>query len=41
MSPAILAWTSLGFGLAAMVVYIGVLAIKPRIARMVNGSGLF
>ena len=41
MSPAILAWTSLAFGIAAMLVYVGVLATKPRIARMVNGSGLF
>jgi hypothetical protein len=41
MSPAVLAWASLGFGVAAMLVYIGVLATKPRIARMVNGSGLF
>ena len=41
MSPAVLAWASLGFGVAAMLVYIGVLATKPRIARMVTGSGLF
>ena len=41
MSPAILAWAALGFGVAAMLVYVGVLATKPRIARMVNGSGLF
>jgi hypothetical protein len=41
VSPTILSWTSLGFGIAAMLVYIGVLATKPRIARMVNGSGLF
>ena len=41
MSSAALAWVSLGFGVAAMLVYIGVLATKPRIARMVNGSGLF
>jgi hypothetical protein len=41
VSPAILAWTSLAFGFAAMLVYIGVLATKPRSARMVNGSGLF
>jgi hypothetical protein len=41
VSPAVLAWTSLGFGVAAMLVYIGVLTTKPRIARMVNGSGLF
>ena len=41
MTPAFLSWASLGFGVAAMLVYIGVLATKPRIARMVNGSGLF
>ncbi len=41
MSPAILSWTSLGFGAAAMIVYLAVLATRPRIARMVNGSGLF
>jgi hypothetical protein len=41
VSPALLFWASLGFGFAAMLVYIGVLATKPRIARMVNGSGLF
>jgi hypothetical protein len=36
-----LAWAALGFGVAAMLVYVGVLATQPRIARMVNGSGLF
>ena len=41
MTAAILYWASLGFGLAALIVYVGVLATKPRIARMVNGSGLF
>jgi hypothetical protein len=41
MSTVILSWTSLGFGVAALIVYVGVLATKPRIARMVNGSGLF
>jgi hypothetical protein len=41
MSTAFLSWTSLGFGVAALIVYVGVLATKPRIARMVNGSGLF
>jgi hypothetical protein len=41
MTAAILYWASLGFGLAALVVYVGVLATQPRIARMVNGSGLF
>ena len=41
MNPAILTWTSLAFGVAALLVYVGVLATRPRIARMVNGSGLF
>jgi hypothetical protein len=41
MSAVFLSWTSLGFGVAALIVYVGVLATKPRIARMVNGSGLF
>ena len=41
MSPAILSWASLGFGAAALLVYFAVLATRPRIARMVNGSGLF
>jgi hypothetical protein len=41
MTAAILYWASLGFGLAALIVYVGVLATQPRIARMVNGSGLF
>ena len=41
MSPVFLSWTSLGFGVAALIVYVGVLATKPRVARMVNGSGLF
>ena len=41
MSPVFLSWTSLGIGVAALIVYVGVLATKPRVARMVNGSGLF
>ena len=41
MSPAVLSWASLGFGAAALLVYVAVLATRPRIARMVNGSGLF
>ena len=41
MNPAILIWASLAFGAAALLVYFGVLATRPRIARMVNGSGLF
>jgi hypothetical protein len=41
MSAQLLSWASLAFGVAALIVYVGVLATKPRIARMVNGSGLF
>jgi hypothetical protein len=41
VNPAILIWASLAFGAAALLVYVGVLATRPRIARMVNGSGLF
>ena len=41
MSPAVLIWSSLAFGAAALLVYFGVLVTRPRIARMVNGSGLF
>ena len=41
MSPAVLSWTSLGFGVAAMLLYCAVLATRPRVVRMVNGSGLF
>ena len=41
MNPSILAWASLAFGVPALLVYFGVLATRPRIARMVNGSGLF
>ena len=41
MSPTVLAWASVAFGAAALLVYFGVLATRPRIARMVNGSGLF
>jgi hypothetical protein len=41
VSPLLLAWGSLGFGVGALLVYFGVLATRPRIARMVNGSGLF
>jgi hypothetical protein len=41
VSPAVLSWTSLGFGVAAMLLYCAVLATRPRVVRMVNGSGLF
>jgi hypothetical protein len=41
VNPAILSWTSLAFGVAAMLLYCAVLATRPRVVRMVNGSGLF
>ena len=30
MSPAVLSWTSLGFGVAAMLLYCAVLATRPN-----------
>ncbi len=41
MSRETLVWLGLGFGAAAIVVYCVVLAMRPRIVRMLNGSGLF
>jgi hypothetical protein len=41
MSPTLLSWASLVFGIGAMVIYFAVLATRPRVIRMVNGSGLF
>jgi hypothetical protein len=36
-----LIWIGLFFGAAAIVVYCIVLAVRPRVVRMLNGSGLF
>ena len=41
MSRETLVWMGLAFGAAAIVVYCIVLALRPRIVRMLNGSGLF
>jgi hypothetical protein len=41
MNPGLLGWAALGFGLAAIVVYFIVLAMRPRVVRLLNGSGLF
>jgi hypothetical protein len=41
MSRDALGWAALAFGAAAVVVYFVVLAMRPRLVRVVNGSGLF
>jgi hypothetical protein len=41
MSRETLVWMGLAFGAAAIVVYCMVLALRPGIVRMLNGSGLF
>jgi hypothetical protein len=41
MSREMLFWIALVFGVAAIIVYVVVLAMRPRIVRMLNGSGLF
>ena len=41
MSQGLLGWAALAFGLAAVAVYFAVLAMRPGVVRMLNGSGLF
>ena len=41
MSRDALGWAALAFGAAAVVIYFVVLAMRPRIVRLLNGSGLF
>jgi hypothetical protein len=41
MTPGLLGWAALGFGGVAVVVYFIVLAMRPRLVRLLNGSGLF
>ena len=41
MSRDALGWAALAFGAGAVVVYFVVLAMRPRLVRIVNGSGLF
>ena len=41
MSRDALGLIALGFGGLAIVVYVAVLAMRPRVVRMLNGSGLF
>jgi len=41
MSREGLGWAALAFGAAAVVVYFAVLAMRPRVVRLINGSGLF
>ena len=41
MSRDALGWAALAFGAAALVVYFVVLAMRPRLVRLLNGSGLF
>ena len=41
MSREALGWAALAFGAAALVVYFVVLAMRPRVVRLLNGSGLF
>ena len=41
MSRDALGWAALAFGAAAVVIYFVVLAMRPRVVRLLNGSGLF
>jgi hypothetical protein len=41
MSAEGLYWTGLAVGLIGVAVYFGVLAMRPRWVRVLNGSGLF
>jgi len=41
MSRDALGWAALGFGVAALLIYFVVLAMRPRVVRLLNGSGLF
>jgi ABC-type cobalamin transport system permease subunit len=41
MSQGLLSGAALAFGGAAVVVYFVVLAMRPRLVRLLNGSGLF
>jgi hypothetical protein len=41
MSRDALGWAALAFGAAAVLIYFAVLAMRPRVVRLLNGSGLF
>ena len=41
MSREALGWAALAFGAGAVVVYFVVLAMRPRLVRVLHGSGLF
>jgi len=41
MSREALGWAALAFGAGAVVVYFVVIAMRPRLVRLLNGSGLF
>ena len=41
MSRDALGWAALVFGVAALLIYFVVLAMRPRVVRLLNGSGLF
>jgi hypothetical protein len=41
VSRDLLVWMGLAFGAGAIVIYCVVLAMRPQIVRMLNGSGLF
>jgi hypothetical protein len=41
MSRELLGWAALAFGLGGVAIYFVVLAMRPRVVRILNGSGLF
>jgi hypothetical protein len=41
MSRELLGWAALAFGVAGVAIYFVVLAMRPRVVRILNGSGLF
>lgn len=41
MNMSLLSWVGIVAGAAAVVVYFAVIALRPRLVRMINGFGLF
>ena len=41
MNHQALGWAALVFGVAGILIYFSVLAMRPRLVRVLNGSGLF
>jgi hypothetical protein len=41
MSQGLLSWAAFAFSVGAFMVYVAVLAMRPRLVRVLAGSGLF